>query len=353
MTVANVYGLMIPPLFIGSAAPAFTSVLLDASGEKSAHIVQAPKTGSIHKVHWRTGTVTTPTDTDVRLETVELTTQGNPSGTLFGTNTNATQASASITSNTWITTTLTADASVTRGDVLAVVIAPSGSPNYNVSHATLANVGFPYRRQFTTSWIGGASSSGATCALEYSDGSFAYCPGVFPWSAINAHTIGSGSTPDEIALRFSFAAPLRVSGAWIAAEADGDWSLVLYDSDGTSALQTATRDKEVRSTNGFALHHHVIFPASQQLLASTTYRLSFKPTSATTGVIYSFDVAAAAILDQMEGGQNLHYSARTDAGAWSETTTRRPMIGLIIDGIDDGAGAGGGGGPLVGGRLVQ
>lgn len=349
MTVANVYGLMIPPPHWLTADPAFNTMTVDASGEKGAFVVAAPKAGDIHKVHWRVGTVTTPTDTDVRLETVSAT-DGFPTGTLLGTTTNGTITSGSITSNTWQAATLTADATVTKGQLVAVVIAPSGTPSYLISSITGA--GFPYRALYTGSWSSSPIAR-PVCALEYSDGSFALMPGVFPFSAINIHTFANNSTPDELALKFRLAAPVRVSGAWAALDSDGDVGIVLYDSDGTTALATASKDKDVTPATSGIGPFYFTFSSSQQLSASTYYRLAVKPSTTTSLSAYSFDVNSAAILDQLEGGQDFHYSSRTDAGAWSDTTTRRLMVGLIIDGIDDGAGAGGGGGPLIGGRLVR
>lgn len=341
--MANVYGLTIPvPSY--SSAPVYASYTLDATGEKAAFVLAAPKTGSIRKLSFRTNTVTTPTDTDLRLESVSATT-GNPSGTLFGTNTNVTVASASITANSWITGTLTADASVTKGELVAIVIAPSGSPNYTVAIASVINLAerLPYPALYTTSWAKNSASAGCVCAFEYSDGSYAFTPWVFPYSAFTTHSsISTSSTPDEIALKFKMAAPVRVCGAWLLADLDGNADIVLYDSDGSTALQTVSLDKDQRAVTSAGMLY-ITFPASQSLSANTYYRLAYKPSTVTGGAVYSGDVASAAIFDQMEGGQNFHYSQRTDAGAWSDTTTRRPFMGLILDGIDDGAGSGGGG----------
>lgn len=343
MTVANVYGLYIPEVLdIVSLAPAFSPMVLDAAGEKVAVVMQAPKTGSIRKIHFRTGTVTSATDTDVRIETVDATT-GNPTGTLFGTTTNVTVASASITANAWITTgALTADCAVTRGsDKIAIVIAPTGTPNYQVSYLTgNTNRNSPYNVHYTASWSK-TTFSLPVIALEYSDGTLAIAPGVYPWSAINTHSYGNGSTPDEVALKFSLAAPVRVTGVWAIADLDGDADFVLYDSDGSTVLASTSTDKDIRSGTS-TKSGEWLFAASQQLSANTSYRLSLKPTSATTLTTYSFDVASAAILDQLAGGRNFHHSTRVDAGSWTDTTTRRPFMGLIIDGIDDGAGGAGG-----------
>lgn len=359
MAIVSVPNLYIPSPTHNSVSQSlgFAAMTLDASGELAAAVLQAPKTGSIRKVHFRTGTVTTATDTDVRIETVDAAT-GNPSGTLFGTTTNVTVASGSLSANTWITTgNLTADASVTKGDRLAVVVAPSGSPNYQVVRiggGYQADVGFPYATHFASSSWTKSDAATPVVALEYSDGSFACMPYVTPFTAVNTHTVGTGSTPDEVALKFQLAAPVRATGAWLRIDGDADYDVILYDSDGSTSLASVSVDADIRSSAGQSAPTIALFTGTASLTAATNYYLAIKPTTASTLTAYSFDVNAAAILDQMDGGQNFHWAQQTDAGGWSATTTRRPIMGLIIDGIDDGAGGGSGGeGPLIGGRLVR
>lgn len=329
------------PPGIGTSVPAFTNMTTDASGEKWAVVMQAPKTGSIRKIHVRTGGVVTPTDVDFRLETVDLT-NGQPTGTLFGANTNVTVASASIVSNTWIASgALTADAVVTKGDLLAVVIAPTGTPN--IVWVSLNNHDphqyYPYTRLFTASWQA-ISSDTPIVALEYSDGSFAFTPHTAPISTINTRALNTGTTPDEGALKFTTTGSVRVVGAWTGMDTDGNYDLVLYDTDGTTVLTSISVDKDLRRT--FHGPHHLLFPTPVTLAANSTYYLSVKPTTATTTNLVTYTVNATGLLTAMNG-VTWHYATRTDAGAWSATTTEVPLLGLIVDGIDDGTGSGSGG----------
>ena len=75
------------------------SNLMDANGEKVANVFVATKTGNISKIYVRFGTVTTPQDVDIRVESVDLTT-GSPSGNLLAANTNGTILSASVSTST-------------------------------------------------------------------------------------------------------------------------------------------------------------------------------------------------------------------------------------------------------------
>lgn len=353
MAFATVSTLAIPDVQFAATAPAFTTlVTLNATGEQAAFIFRAPKTGAIRKLHFLTGAVTTATDTDVRLETVNTST-GVPTGTLFGTTTNVTVASGSITANTWIVSgNLTADASVTKGDLMALVIAPSGTPNYVIRrlNRTPTDVNFPYCARFESSaWTKLANPP--TFAVEYSDGTFAIIHGAYPYSAINTHAINTGTTPDEIALKFKLSAPVRVCGAWFIAILGNNMDVVLYDSNGSSVLATHSVPGNVAGQIADAdSPYYAYFTTSQELDADTFYYMALKPTSASSDTFYSTDVSSAAVLDQLQGGQNFHWAQQTNAGGWTPTTTRRPVMGLLIDGIDDGAGGGsGGGGHIIGG----
>lgn len=336
-------GLWIPRPSIGSqGAPSYQANLLDAAAERFSAIFKVPKTGNVSHLHFRTGVVTASTTLDVRLETVDGST-GDPSGTLFGTNTNGSQAS--LASSTWYRVALTAAAAVTRGDFVALTIANSGSGNLNIVsvNSNFVRAKFPYTDLFAgagPTWT--KSDTAPCCALEYDDGSFAISPGVVPVSNLAGEMIESDTTPDEIALKFRLPGPVRVSGCWLTANygAAADFDLVLYDSDGTTALRTISLD----ATNKFGAASGLQtydFGASQALLANTYYRLALKPSSAVNAVtIDVLTVNSAGLMDCFGGGQDFHYSVRTDAGAWSDTTTKRPFLGLIIDQIDDGTGSG-------------
>jgi hypothetical protein len=183
-------------------------------------------------------------------------------------------------------------------------------------------------------------------AVEYSDGSYAYGPTVYPYAAI---TTGGGyasnSTPDEQGLYFSFPYPVTVAGAWMVADLDGAADLILYDADGSSTLRSLSFDSDVRqTTTNLVLKRKFTSPVT--LTANTSYRLVLKPTTTTLIVLPNFDVNSAAVMGAFEGGQDFHFTSRTDEGSWSQTTTRRPMMGLMIEAFDDGTGGGGGGEPV-------
>jgi len=213
-----------------SAGPTFNSYTLDADGEKLAFIMHAPKTGTISKVCFRTGTVTTGATVDVRLETVDATT-GDPTGTLLGTNSNGAQVIADANDNVFFTTALTTGVAVTKGDLMAVVIVvPTGA---NLALVDLADDSgssgpiFPYSTQFAAAaWTKSATGSGIICALEYNDGSYAYQPLMWPLSATQTDTFNNSSSPDERGNKLSLPFPARVTGFWVWVDIDGDADIV-------------------------------------------------------------------------------------------------------------------------------
>jgi hypothetical protein len=325
------------PNYIGAATLTFGNLLIDAADEKAAFIVQAPKTGTISKIGFRTGTVTLGATVDVRLETVDATT-GTPSGTLWAANTNALQLILATDDNAWFLPTLIAGASVTKGDVLAVVIANPAVSFGTLNVATIISTAiiaeFPYNALYTGTWAKGVAAP--VLALEYSDGSYEEILGAFPWSAISETAYNSGSTPDERGLRFNFPFPVQVAGFWAWLVWAEDCTVKLYDYDDSTVLLSLSVDKDNQSNPATKQRNLFYFSSKVSLLPDKSYILSLLPSTTTNATLNQFSVNTAAIMDGMDGGQNCHLATRTDAGSWTFTTTQRPLMGLIIDAFDNG-----------------
>src|SRR5438093_3319795 len=93
------------------------SFLIDASGEKVAFIVRAPKAGTITDIGFRLGVVTTGQTLKVSLQDVDGVT-GNPDGVVDQSNT---VAVADTDDELWKTVTLPGR-TVVLGEVFAIVI---------------------------------------------------------------------------------------------------------------------------------------------------------------------------------------------------------------------------------------
>jgi hypothetical protein len=151
-------GLFMPKPVTTETAPGLASVLLDADGEYAGCFIRAPLTGTITKIGFATRTVTTGGDLDIRLETQDTST-GRPSGTLWGTNTNFVRTMLATDDNNFFEVTLTAGASVTKGNLIAIRVerVTGGTFVGNIGRITTAHMGWPG----SFSFLGGTFASTA------------------------------------------------------------------------------------------------------------------------------------------------------------------------------------------------
>lgn len=340
---------------------AFSAITLNASGDRLGFVIQCPKAGTLDWFEYCLSTVANNPDNGMRssFQTVDAAT-GNPDGT----QSQFRDITGTFTSNTWkvppgVMTDDGTDVGVKRtvvaGEMLACVIDfVSFTASDSISFATLS-VNSGGQQIVTNQYVADASTgtyakSTTTLpilALKYSDGTYAeFDVPIWPLLTLNARTFNNASTPDERALRFQVPLPCRCAGAWIRMDLDNAADVVLYDA-ASSVLATASLDPDIRSVNG-GVPFKVLWTAVD-LAASTTYRLAIKPTTGSSIITYDFDVNAAALMACVSGGAGFYGSTRTDAGAWTDTTTQRPVMGLILDGFDN---AGGGGSFDVVQRLV-
>ncbi len=359
-------GLWMPSPIAYSVAPGHNTLLIDASAEKAAWVFTVPKSGVLDKFEFRTGTVINNPDNGLRISFQDLNSAGDPDG---GQDQYRDIPSGSVTSNTWITPGLmTSDGTdtgskrtVVAGQRLAVVIEfPSfvaGDQlfiSYNVTVANSFQDIEEFSDHFIAAWThesGGGGGGGTICgALKYeTDGYYPISDTSIPALTWNNLTLGNATSPDEIALRFMLPVDLPCDGGWCRGDLDGDGDFILYDSDGTSVLASFFHDASQRGLGGGIGNMGFRWPAVD-LLANTAYRLAFKPSTATTGILYTFTTNSAALMGAVVGGVEWYRSSRTDGGSWTDTTTERPLMGLHVPGIVEAAdGSPGGGSPGSGG----
>lgn len=359
-----------PPVHIGPKVlrdTTATTYTLDASGEYVAWIIQAPKTGTIDRIHFYAGTVTADGDgLRCRIETLSPT-ANTPSGTLVGGSSEVTHTTT--TANSWNRGTAGLGAAVTRGDSIAVkLLSPAGTTFNGVIRAKFdqnkgpgldpANFLVPYIINAIPT--AAAVSPGAMAfALEYNDGSIPYVEAAIPASAVTSTSFNSTSTPDERGNLFQTPVPMRVIGVYhqiVPGGANQTCDIVLYDNGG-SALGTIALDLDhYRLASASSSIHY--FSSAISLAANTNYRLVIKPTvtSSMSATQYALDTSAGttALREAGVSGTTWQLTTRTDAGAWTDTPDTIACIGLIVDQFDDGASAGGsGGGNPFTSRVVQ
>lgn len=325
MTIQTISEIIYPSTSLatnGNSVPGNNDATLDASGEQYAVILQAPRSGTITEVGFQVSPTPSVGDADVRLESVDTTT-GYPSGTLLGTNTNAT---LTISTSGWKTATLTVGAVVTEGDLIAVVV-KNVSGNWRVRYGTLAAAGFPYLAA-NLSGVWSKLNGPPRLALGYG-GTYYQLSGTY--SEISSVAFNSGSTPDEIGNLFTLPVGLRVRGMWAGVDFDGMTDIVLYQ--GSTVVASYSVDPDVRfgvssQISIFRLNGSVV------LAADTPYRLVIKPTTTTNVTLLHQDLASAALRAASILGSDWQYTSRADGGAWTETATRVALLHLLVDGID-------------------
>ncbi|HXG17179.1 MAG TPA: hypothetical protein VNK50_13085 [Calidithermus sp.] len=335
------------------SAPTTTSVTLSAGTHRAAMIVRVPRAGTLDGFEWMCAFHTLSGAT-VRhsFQDVDLST-GNPDGVVDQFRTFL------PTSGAWVNPgALTADGTdggakrtVARGDLLACVIDftafGSGSGQLVVRSLGIASSAVnQWVATFNgTSWTKNAQQA-PILALRYSDGTYAvFQDWVWPLQALNTRVINVNSTPDESGLRFQVPFDCELEGveAWVLAGAD--CQIVLYGPTDT-VLATVALDPDLRQS-GSAARYPLLLPAPVALTRNTTYRLVCKPTTTTGVSVYDFTLPGAAYQAALPGGAEWYLTERTDGGAWTDTTTRRPWgLGLRIGRVHDTGGAGGTGGGL-------
>lgn len=315
-----------------------TNFLIDAAGEKVAGVFQIPKSGTITHLGFSVGTVTTAETLKVGLETVNA--SGDPTGTQYGGSAVGTQASPA--SDWFYEVALGTPATATVGDTVAIVVqfnSTIGNLNILGIQSPSTRVGYPYIDHYTASWAKNSATQ-PTFSVKYNDGTYEYC-GLLP-IVLTSTTYNNGSTPDERALYFSLPFPSAAIGAWVHLDLDGAVDIVLYDSDGSTTIGSFSMVVAERAGTSRRWHYGRFTQGSVSLSANTAYRLSVKPTSVTSIILNEFTVLSNAMFDMLSLGSNGYLSTRTDAGAWTETNTQRPFVGLILNKFDDGVGGSGG-----------
>jgi len=311
---------------------------LNTAWQKLAFIFQAPKTWNISKLGFRTNTVTTGTATcDIRLETVDTATWF-PTWTLAGTNSNGNSNIASSDDNVAKETTLTSACAVTKWDLLAMVIVPSGT--FNMLLVTFSDwwtYGFPNVASFDGSVRSQWTNSAPFMTVWYDDGTYPTMLHIYPIGGNSTATFSSSSTPDEIGNAITIPFNCKVKG--VRSRFDQDWNcdIILYDTDWVTVLGTIHTYTNLPSDTNAQLAFW-LFSSEITLSAWSTYRLVLQPTSATSIAVQFFDFHSAAARNQLSFWSSIKYTTAKNPsgiGSWTDTTTRIANLGLIIGQIDN------------------
>ena len=330
MALTDVGAMMFPQSWYSVS---FTATVLDADGEKAAAILQVPKSGSVTHIGFLTGTVTAEDTLAVRLETVDAAT-GAPTGTAYGGCVAGAQATPAA--GTFYEVALATPATVVAGDAVAVVvyIPTYGDANLQIRIGAVGSAfGLPYCAAYAAgAWT--KNTSAPITVLRYSDGSYAYSPGVLP-GVIASIQYKQDTTPyDEYGLAFVAPCNMRVSGWWGYILPGAASEIVLYS--GTTQLAAATLDNDVTQASGAGNQMLGQFPVSVDLVAGQQYRLTLRPSDGVANSnLYYLVTPSAAAMAAMPMGTDAIGTSRLNLGAWTDLPTYRPQIGVVASHVDD------------------
>jgi len=331
-----------------STTVGFTTFALNGSTDQWEVIFQMPEDAILTTASFRYGLRTgTPPTYKISLQGVDA--SGNPDGTIKG---GGTPASATFTppadatwNSTWQSQIFANSYAAARGEYLALVIAydsgtvdGSNNSTFTVGNTMAGIVGFPYS-------ISNDAGS-RTRSANYPCFSVASASKVYGMPSLAA-VAQSITTTTEAALKFTLTSGIsstfQVVGAQFllsALAAGQTLTMTLYDGGGasdTTPLQIVTLDSDYISANGTRF---ISIPFDEATLSTLTignsYRLSLICSSG-TNTLQGLTVNAAADWDAWSGGQQFALSTRS-GGNWTDTTTSRPFIELILADLTGGGG---------------
>lgn len=345
--------------------PAMSNFTLNASTDQLEWIFQAQDDLTITRLLFRYGVRTgTPPTFIISLQGVGTT--GNPDGTIKGGGSPASKTFTPPADTTWNSTyreiTLDNAYAATAGEWLAIVIAYSSGTIDGSNNSSFTSV---FTNMSTRLHPYAIENDAGVRARSSHNPNFAYgTAGAVYGTPLLTGTFtnfSSATTPDEYGVKFTipadWCATYKIVGVLFGMSGGaGATALIqLYDSDGTSVLQNVTYDGDYVRTAASDSITRVYFDETTlaTLTAGTTYRIGIAPQSATAWTFQHNAVGDASHWNGWNGGTNFAYTTRTDAGAWTDTTTTRPSIALILADITEPASGGGGLPGNVSGGIFQ
>lgn len=311
---------------------------LDGTTTTHSHTFVYPKAGDVSTVGFRVGTVTTAQDVTVSLQDVSLAT-GVCDGTV---DQSCTVSSGAISANTVVTCTLGANRTVTRGELGCLRVAWTATQG-NIQTCAIeypTRLGEMAQHYFVLS--GTKQNDGAMPYIRYSDSSFAWNLAIAQTS--DRLTATTATTPDEAALKFQLPYGAQACGVWSGVQysSSGDHRYYIENSGGTNLCtgNCATVDSDTSVSTSAPSAGIIWFDEVVNLAKDTTYYLIWSPTTTSNVHLVYYDVNEAAALEGWGGTSTDVWSQRTDAGAWTDNTTRRPMMGLVLCGVEAAGGGG-------------
>lgn len=346
----------IPPLFWPgmltglNSYTALTAATFDAATDKYAFVFQCPKAGTLDRMEWLIGAITTWPTGGVSVGWQNLTETATPS-VPSGAMTHSVNVTVSPGAGWWnpgsFVTGGSSKRTVSRGEVLACVVeVTSGTTSFTLMQiddvATALTLGqFPYRL-FNSTGSYAYSQDYPTVALFYDGESnpTPIHPIVLPVSAMATRTVSSAN-PKYAGLYWTAPVACKVSGMWIRADIDAITKFAMIADNAGTPLASATWDNDRRgqNANGFQA---IWFDTEVTVAAGDVRRFIIdNNASATTAIVAYWTLPGAGYRAAWPHGIGASWTQSNDGTTWSQTTTEMPLCGPIITALDDGVSSGG------------
>jgi hypothetical protein len=321
---------------------------INGSGHRYAHQFMVPESGTCTQVGILINSAASAQTLRAGLYTVDA--NGQPTTTLYGGSNYGTFTPAA---STYSTITLGTQATMTRGDVVALQFSWDSTVGdvilgFAERDAGVYEGGLPSTEKFNGSaWTPSSAGGGLLAHLYYSTAGVGVVDiGTLPYTGITqsvSYTVDS--TPDEYALKLTVPFACRVAGIWSADvpfNTNRDGRYRLYS--GTTSLASVTLDGDtINGSSGIEQRGiYAYFATPYELAANTTVRAAVANQSTGNWGHYFLNLYGSGGGGAIGLPSDACQSIRTDAGSWTDEATKLPAIGLIIDQLSDGAGEGGG-----------
>lgn len=259
-----------------------------------------------------------------------------------------TSATDTITANAYNTATMaTGTKTLSHGDLVAIsfkMTARGGADSVVLQSMAMGALNnWPQVTAESSTAVFTGVQNAPNAIIEFDDGTFGWIQGTFPVnsSVLNLTYDVNNVTADEYGCPLRFPRPVTIDGLWVFAQfvGSGPHEVLLYsDPFGTPTLVPGTSisyDSDMIQAASNRLSHFM-FAAPVTLNADTTYIVTIRPTTADDVVGNYFTVSNASFLKAMSGGTYATYAQRlNNTGAFTETTTRRFLAGVLLAGGND------------------
>jgi hypothetical protein len=319
-----------------------STILINDDTDKVAFLVSMPKTGTLKKIAFCTGTVTTGDATfSCRIEAIG--TDGNPDGNLAYLNASGTANIADGDDNTIKESNInsTTGVAVVQGDNVFAVFnrTAAGSGNLNLRYILSPGGLFALMRDYNitsgSAWT--KTLAHPSIAVNIDDIWHLSIGGLIAQNIISNETF---ATPKERGIGIYPVSDMKISGCWIYGifPAASTVKFILYETPLVAPTAIATTNAIDTDLSNSAAANRLLpvqFTTTVIIKKNYLYVLAIAPQGAENFSIAYNNIINTYINASANGTYGIYY-ARDTVGAttFTATNTRMPYMGLVVNGTE-------------------